>query len=123
MNSSEAKIYNDAFVKEVFGALSIDKTRLPSSGLTAVGVPSFVAEWLLDKIVPGTGALTASELEKVNTFVRKAFPRKDDRNEIIFDLTQGGSSQTNCPHAGARQARSNSRSDSRSICPYSSSES
>lgn len=89
MNSSEAITYNSAFAREVFGALSIDKTRLPSSGLTAIGVPSFVAEWLLDKIVPGTGALTASELEKVNTFVRKAFPRKDDRNEIIFDLTQG----------------------------------
>ena len=81
--------YNSNLVQDVFGNLSIDKTRLPSSGLTAVGVPSFVAEWLLDKIVPGSGTLTATELEKVNTFVKKAFPRKDDRNEIIFDLTQG----------------------------------
>jgi ATP-dependent Lon protease len=81
--------YNNALVQEVFGSLSIDKTRLPSSGLTTVGVPSFVAEWLLDKIVPGSGTLTSTELEKVNTFVKKAFPRKDDRNEIIFDLTQG----------------------------------
>jgi ATP-dependent Lon protease len=81
--------YNNALVQEVFGNLSIDKTRLPSSGLTAIGVPSFVAEWLLDKIVPGSGALTSTELEKVSTFVKKAFPRKDDRNEIIFDLTQG----------------------------------
>lgn len=81
--------YNSDFVKAVFGNLSIDKNRLPSSGLTSVGVPSFVAEWLLDKIVPGSGPLTSAELEKVNTFVKKAFPRKDDRNEIIFDLTQG----------------------------------
>jgi ATP-dependent Lon protease len=81
--------YNSSLVQEVFGSLSIDKTRLPSSGLTAVGVPSFVAEWLLDKIVPGSGALTSTELEKVSAFVKKAFPRKDDRNEIIFDLTQG----------------------------------
>ena len=81
--------YNNALVQEVFGNLSIDKMRLPSSGLTAVGVPSFVAEWLLDKIVPGSGALTSLELEKVSAFVKKAFPRKDDRNEIIFDLTQG----------------------------------
>ena len=28
-------------------------------------------------------------MKKVNTFVKKAFPRKDERNEIIFDLTQG----------------------------------
>jgi ATP-dependent Lon protease len=81
--------YNDVLIKEVFGNLSIDKTRLPSSGLTAIGVPSFVAEWLLDKLVPGSGNLTPTELEKVSSFVKKAFPRKDDCNEIIFDLTQG----------------------------------
>lgn len=80
--------YNNELVLEVFGNLCIDKTRLPSSGLSAAGVPSFVAEWLLDKIVPGSGALTATELEKVNNFIKKVFPRKDDRNEIIFNLTQ-----------------------------------
>lgn len=89
MNSCEAVAYNNELIRDVFGNLSIDKTRLPSSGLTSIGVPSFVAEWLLDKIVPGSGPLTAIELEKVNNFVKKAFPRKDDRNEIIFDLTQG----------------------------------
>ncbi|MEH1851206.1 MAG: BREX system Lon protease-like protein BrxL [Nostoc sp.] len=76
-------------VREVFGNLCIDKTRLPSSGLSSIGVPSFVAEWLLDKIVPGSGTLTSIELEKINSFIKKAFPRKDDRNEIIFGLTQG----------------------------------
>ncbi len=89
MSSCEAIAYNNDLVRDVFGNLSIDKTRLPSSGLTSVGVPSFVAEWLLDKIVPGSGPLTAIELEKVNNFVKQVFPRKDDRNEIIFDLTQG----------------------------------
>ncbi len=89
MNSSDAIGYDNILVREVFNVLSIDKSRLPSSGLTVIGIPSFVAEWLLDKIVPGTGALTSLELEKVNNFVKKAFPRKDDRNEIIFDLTQG----------------------------------
>lgn len=89
MNFYELVAYNSDFVSDVFGTLSIDKTRLPSSGLTSIGVPSFVAEWLLDKIVPGSGPLTTAELEKVNSFVNKAFPRKDDRNEIIFALTQG----------------------------------
>ncbi len=88
MNSSDL-VYNNDLVRDTFGNLSIDKTRLPSSGLTKIGVPSFVGEWLVDKIVPGEGALTATELEKINTFVKKAFPRKDDRNEIYFDLTQG----------------------------------
>ncbi|MEH2410196.1 BREX system Lon protease-like protein BrxL [Nostoc sp.] len=89
MNSCEEIIYNNDLVREVFGNLCIDKTRLPSSGLSSIGLPSFVAEWLLDKIVPGSGTLTSIELEKVNNFIQKAFPRKDDRNEIIFDLTQG----------------------------------
>lgn len=89
MNSWEATTYNNDLVREVFGNLCIDKTRLPSSGLSSIGVPSFVAEWLLDKIVPGSGTLTSIELEKINSFIKKAFPRKDDRNEIIFDLTQG----------------------------------
>jgi ATP-dependent Lon protease len=89
MNSYEKLAYNNDLVRHVFGNLCIDKTRLPSSGLSSVGIPSFVAEWLLDKIVPGEGTLTANELEKVNSFIKKAFPRKDDRNEIIFNLTQG----------------------------------
>jgi ATP-dependent Lon protease len=89
MNSSEILAYNNVLVREVFGTLSIDKTRLPSSGLTTVGVPSFVAEWLLDKIVPGAGSLTSPELEKINNFVKKAFPRKDDKEVIKFRLTQG----------------------------------
>lgn len=81
--------YNNDAVKEVFNNLSIDKTRLPSSGLTNAGVPSFVAEWLLDKIVPGTGVLTSEDSTKVNSFITKAFPRKDDREVIKFRLTQG----------------------------------
>lgn len=89
MNSNEVLTYNNDFVIEVFGNLSIDKNRLPSSGLSSAGIPSFVAEWLLDKVVPGTGKLTIPELEKINNFVKKAFPRKDDYNEIMFELSQG----------------------------------
>ncbi|WOB43542.1 BREX system Lon protease-like protein BrxL [Thermoleptolyngbya oregonensis NK1-22] len=81
--------YDSDRIRQVFGNLCIDKTRLPSSGLTAAGVPSFVAEWLLDKIVPGNGALQQFEAEKINNFVSKAFPRKDDKNVILFKLTQG----------------------------------
>ena len=44
MNSSKAIAYDDTLVRDVFSTLSIDKTRLPSSGLTAIGIPSFVAE-------------------------------------------------------------------------------
>lgn len=87
MNFSNS--YNNDLVTQVFQSLSIDKKRLPSSGLTTLGVPSFVAEWLLDKIVHGTGKLTDLELEKISNFVQKAFPRKDDQEVIKFKLTQG----------------------------------
>jgi len=89
MTSCNTTTYDGEHVRKVFGNLSIDKTRLPSSGLTGAGVPSFVAEWLLDKIVPGDGVLTSPELDKINTFISKAFPRKDDANVIKFNLTQG----------------------------------
>ncbi|NEQ47461.1 MAG: BREX system Lon protease-like protein BrxL [Leptolyngbya sp. SIOISBB] len=89
MTSLNSSVYNSDRVCEVFGNLSIDKTRLPSSGLTGAGVPSFVAEWLLDKVVPGSGSLSTTEAEKINAFVSKAFPRKDDANVINFKLTQG----------------------------------
>ncbi len=93
MNSSnvgyESRDYDSDRVRQVFGNLSIDKTRLPSSGLTIAGVPSFVAEWLLDKIVPGQGQLTTEEQAKISNFVRKAFPRKDDSNVISYRLSEG----------------------------------
>ncbi len=88
MNLPES-IYNNTLVRDVFGSLSIDKTRLPSSGLTATGVPSFVAEWLLDKIVPGTGKLSPNEQEKIDNFIQKAFPRKNDKEVFKYRLTQG----------------------------------
>ena len=89
MSSFDCNSYNESMVMQVFGELAIDKSRLPSSGLTALGVPSFVGEWLLDRIVPGRGSLTIAEQAQLSGFVQKAFPRKDDKQEILFHLTQG----------------------------------
>ncbi|WP_017295182.1 BREX system Lon protease-like protein BrxL [Geminocystis herdmanii] len=86
---NELNFYNNDLVTQVFSNLSIDKKRLPSSGLTESGVPSFVAEWLLDKIVPGIGNLSTLEHEKVNNMVMKAFPRKDDKERIKYQVQQG----------------------------------
>lgn len=88
--SNNYSIYDNELVTKIFGSLSIDKKRLPSSSLTSVGVPSFVGEWILEHIVAGTGELNDGEKEKVRIFVDKAFPRKDDKEEIKFELTQGG---------------------------------
>lgn len=88
---NQLKCSNNDLVSQVFPNLCIDKKRLPSSGLNESGVPSFVAEWLLDKIVPGTGALNTLEHEKVNQMVMKAFPRKDDKEVIKYQVQQGES--------------------------------
>ena len=82
-------VYNNDLVRSCFVELCIDKGRLPSSNLNTAGVPSFVGEWLLDKIVPGTGVLTDVEINRVNQFIQNAFPRKDDQEVIKFRLTQG----------------------------------
>jgi len=91
MNSSSisSTSYPSQLIHEIFGSLCIDKGRFNSSGLKNAGVPGFVAEWLLDKIIPNAGTLTANDLERVNAFVRKALPRKGDRNVLKFKLTQG----------------------------------
>ncbi|HBC40339.1 MAG TPA: BREX system Lon protease-like protein BrxL [Pseudanabaena sp.] len=81
--------YPNELVRDVFGDLCIDKRRFNSSGLKNAGVPSFVAEWLIDKIIQGNAELGIADIEKINNFVRKAFPRKDDRHVLNFKLTQG----------------------------------
>ncbi|TAF03362.1 MAG: BREX system Lon protease-like protein BrxL [Nostocales cyanobacterium] len=81
--------YDNDLVTRVFQSLSIDKKRLDSSGIKNSGIPSFVAEWLLDKLVPGMGKLNDLELKKVNDFVQKAFPRKDDPQVINYNIAKG----------------------------------
>ena len=48
--------YDSELVSEVFGNLSVDKSRLPAN-ISAIA-PKFVTEWLVDKLVPGRGKLT-----------------------------------------------------------------
>ena len=83
-------------VTKTFGNLAIDKRRLPASQLQRRGIPSYVAEWVLDNIVPGVGPLTADEAEKVQTWASRVIPGANDqgliknrllRNETIKILT------------------------------------
>jgi ATP-dependent Lon protease len=66
--------------REVFGTLAISKKRLPSSGLSKLGVPAYVAEWILEEIVPGEGDLTPQELETLSSFTTQMIPRKNEEN-------------------------------------------
>lgn len=66
--------------REIFGNLAMNKQRLPSSGLSKLGVPAYVGEWVLEEIVPGEGVLSAQELENLSSFTAQMIPRKNEEN-------------------------------------------
>ena len=76
-------------VREIFGPLSVDKRRLPSSGLTKLGVPSYVGEWILDEITPGEGELSPEELEAILAFADSMLPKKNEQGVYKHRLLTG----------------------------------
>ena len=76
-------------VREVFGDLAIDKRRLPDSQLTRRNVPGYVAEWVLDSVVPGEGELTSDEADKVQKWAGRVIPGANDQNLIKNRLATG----------------------------------
>jgi ATP-dependent Lon protease len=79
----------DQKIKEVFGDLVIDKRRLPSSQLTKRSIPAYVAEWVLDEIVPGYGPITAGEMERVQQWADRFIPVPGDSNLVKNRLING----------------------------------
>ncbi|MCA9963067.1 MAG: BREX system Lon protease-like protein BrxL [Anaerolineales bacterium] len=79
----------DDKVLSVFGNLAIDKRRLPMSQLQKRGVPAYVAEWVLDSIVPGQGPLTEAEAAKVQAWANKFIPGPGDANLLKNRLMSG----------------------------------
>lgn len=78
-----------AKVAEVFGRLAIDKRRLLMSQLQKRGVPAYVAEWVLESVVPGVGPLTLEESEKVQDWARRVIPGATEQNVIKHKIAQG----------------------------------
>lgn len=84
------RIHNlDEKVQEIFERLSIDKRRLPMSQLQKRGIPAYVAEWLLDAVVPGTGTLTPEEASKIQQWANRFIPGPGDSNLIKNRLLDG----------------------------------
>ncbi|MCS6777746.1 MAG: BREX system Lon protease-like protein BrxL [Chloroherpetonaceae bacterium] len=75
--------------RRVFQNLAIDKRRLPASQLQKRGIPSYVGEWVLDTIVPGTGPLSPEEIEKVQAWAARAIPGPNDHNLVKSRLICG----------------------------------
>lgn len=76
-------------IERVFGDLAIDKRRLPASQLQKRGIPSYVGEWVLDNIVPGSGPLTTEETEQVQAWAARAVPGPNDQNLVKSRLMRG----------------------------------
>lgn len=90
--SAIAEHINDTFAEKarrVFGKMVIDKRRLPASQLQKRGVPAYVAEWVLDSIVPGSGELTTTEAAKANQWAEEKIPVAKDQGVIKYRLSQG----------------------------------
>ncbi|MFC6593156.1 BREX system Lon protease-like protein BrxL [Deinococcus lacus] len=79
----------NAKVSEVFKSLAIDKRRLPTSQLGGRGIPAYVAEWVLEKVVPGHGELTTAEANKVMEWAARVIPGPSEQNIIKHKLAQG----------------------------------
>jgi ATP-dependent Lon protease len=78
-----------AKVMEVFPGLVIDKQRFTASKLEKRGVPQYVAEWVLDTVVPGVGPLSNADLAKVTAWSEKAIPPTRDANVMKHRLQTG----------------------------------
>ena len=75
----------------MFAGLVIDKQRLRESHLQKRGMPAYVAEWLLDSLVPGVGPLSQAELDRVADWSGKYVPVSGDQNVIKHRLSRGES--------------------------------
>ncbi len=76
-------------VSQVFGRLAIDKRRLPASQLNKRNVPAYVAEWVLDTLAPGEGAISPDELAKIQAWADRFIPRPDETKIIKNRLLNG----------------------------------
>lgn len=76
-------------IRSVFGNAVIDKRRLRSSQVEKRGVPAYVAEWILDTIVPGVGPLTTEEGERVREWCSRYIPAPGDQNVLKLAISRG----------------------------------
>ncbi|MCE5327916.1 MAG: BREX system Lon protease-like protein BrxL [Planctomycetaceae bacterium] len=79
----------DEKVRRVFGTLAIDKRRLPMSQLQKRGIPAYVAEWVLESVVPGIGPITHDEATKVQDWAVRNIPGPEDQNAVKSRLLRG----------------------------------
>ena len=75
-------------VLNVFGRLAIDKRRPLMSQLQKRGIPAYVAEWVMESVVPGIGPITPEEALKVQEWAARFIPGPADQNIIKHRISQ-----------------------------------
>jgi len=85
---ADATPYADKVLGQ-FGTLAMDKRRLPASHLQGRGIPSYVGEWVLDSVAPGTGPLTPEEGARVQEWTASRVPGPADQTLIRHRLERG----------------------------------
>lgn len=75
--------------KSVFGEVCIDKRLFLDSGMLSRSIPTFVAEWILDRFCPD-GVLSDDARAAINHFIEEHLPRKDQKEQIKNRLAEGG---------------------------------
>jgi len=76
--------------KNIFGEVCIDKGLFLDSGMLSRSIPTFVAEWVLDRFCKD-GVLNEETQGNINSFIKEHLPRKDQKEEIKHHLSQGES--------------------------------
>jgi ATP-dependent Lon protease len=94
LSGTEAVIVNaehslEKKITSVFGSMAIDKRRLPMSQLQKRGIPAYVAEWVLESVIPGSGPLVHDECNKVKEWATRNIPGPGDQNTIKSRLLRG----------------------------------
>lgn len=88
--SSEWGATYDALVKEVFAEVAIEKSISRELRLEDQGIPTFVAEWLIDREQRRVAGPSVADMrENIHTFIREHLPRKEQKQVLRNRLGNG----------------------------------
>ncbi|MBC8550994.1 MAG: BREX system Lon protease-like protein BrxL [Candidatus Brocadiales bacterium] len=73
---------------DIYQEAAINKGLFLDSGMQGRGIPTFVAEWILERFCPSGVLSDKSKIEIIN-FIDEHLPRKEQKEEIKYKLAQG----------------------------------
>lgn len=76
--------------RDAFGEVCIDKELFIKSGLLERSIPTFVAEWIIDRFSDDKGFNEDTRL-RINSFIDEHLPKKDQKEAVKNRLSNGES--------------------------------